>query len=80
LVEGNGAKAHTEGYQALLRTERLEQSILIRAFRGELLPQDPNDEPASTLLDRIHVQRIRSSTAKMSTVSHRKGKKYQKGK
>ena len=48
-------------------TERLEQactaatqrvrtctpSLLARAFRGELVPQDPNDEPASELLERI---------------------------
>jgi type I restriction enzyme, S subunit len=31
----------------------LNQSVLAKAFRGELVPQDPNDEPASTLLARI---------------------------
>jgi type I restriction enzyme S subunit len=35
------------------RAKALEQSILARAFRGELVPQDPDDEPASTVLDRI---------------------------
>ena len=35
----------------------LEQSILAKAFRGELVPQDPDDEPASALLDRIRAQR-----------------------
>ncbi len=39
------------------RTDRLEQSILAKAFRGELVPQDPNDEPASVLLDRIRRER-----------------------
>src|SRR5207245_785500 len=33
--------------------EKLTQSILAKAFRGELVPQDPNDEPASVLLERI---------------------------
>jgi type I restriction enzyme S subunit len=36
--------------------DRLEQSILAKAFRGELIPQDPNDEPASALLERIKNQ------------------------
>ena len=34
-------------------TDKLTQSILAKAFRGELVPQDPNDEPASVLLERI---------------------------
>ena len=41
-------------YQAAKqRTDKLTQSILAKAFRGELVPQDPNDEPASELLKRI---------------------------
>ena len=35
----------------------LRQSILKRAFEGRLLPQDPADEPASVLLERIRVER-----------------------
>jgi hypothetical protein len=35
----------------------LRRLILERAFRGELVPQDPSDEPAETLLDRIRVGR-----------------------
>ena len=33
--------------------DKLTQSILAKAFRGELVPQDPNDEPAEKLLERI---------------------------
>jgi type I restriction enzyme S subunit len=35
----------------------LDQSIVTKAFRGELVPQDPNDEPASVLLERIRAER-----------------------
>ena len=40
----------------LARAERLRQAILKRAFEGRLVPQDPNDEPASALLERIGVR------------------------
>ncbi|WP_064604437.1 restriction endonuclease subunit S [Photobacterium sp. J15] len=35
------------------RVDNLTQSILAKAFRGELVPQDPDDEPADKLLERI---------------------------
>ncbi len=41
----------------LKRAERLRQSILKEAFAGRLVPQDPNDEPASVLLERIRADR-----------------------
>lgn len=44
---------------ALTRAARLRQSILKRAFEGRLVPQDPNDEPASELLKRIKASRER---------------------
>jgi len=37
--------------------DRLDQAVLAKAFRGELVPQDPADEPASVLLERIRVER-----------------------
>ncbi|MFK3769784.1 hypothetical protein [Pseudomonas putida] len=39
------------------RIDHLAQSILAKAFRGELVPQDPKDEPASVLLEHIKAQR-----------------------
>ena len=33
--------------------EKCRESILKKAFSGKLVPQDPNDEPASVLLDKI---------------------------
>lgn len=39
------------------RVHSLEQGVLSKAFRGELVPQDPNDEPASDLLERIRAER-----------------------
>ena len=41
----------------LRRAEQLRQSILKKAFSGRLVPQDPNDEPASALLERIKAQK-----------------------
>lgn len=37
--------------------DKLPQSILAKAFRGELAPQDPNDEPASVLLEQIRKEK-----------------------
>lgn len=35
------------------KIEWLPQALLAKAFRGELVPQDPNNEPASVLLEKI---------------------------
>jgi type I restriction enzyme S subunit len=42
---------------SFMRAARLRQSILKRAFEGQLVPQDPNDEPADVLLERIRLSR-----------------------
>jgi type I restriction enzyme S subunit len=51
----SNVEAETVRASALL--DRLESALLAKAFRGELVPQDPNDEPASVLLQRIRAQR-----------------------
>lgn len=43
---------------ALEKVEELKTLILDQAFRGELVPQDPNDEPASVLLERIRAEQL----------------------
>lgn len=43
--------------ESLQQTETLRQSILKKAFSGQLVPQHPDDEPASVLLERIRAER-----------------------
>jgi len=47
---------------SLKQSEALRQSILKKAFEGKLVPQDPNDEPASVLLDRIKGEREKNKS------------------
>ena len=58
------AALEAEAARARALIDRLEAAILAKAFRGELVPQDPNDEPASVLLERIHAQRAAAPKAK----------------
>ncbi|MEP4380734.1 MAG: restriction endonuclease subunit S [Alphaproteobacteria bacterium] len=44
-------------------SDRLRQSVLQAAFSGNLVPQDPNDEPASALLKSISEQKIKYTVA-----------------
>jgi len=50
----------------LQRAERLRQSILDGAFRGELVPQDPADEPAEAVLARLRESSAAKAGQKMS--------------
>lgn len=54
---------------ALTRADALRQSILKQAFSGRLVPQDPADEPAPTLLARIKADRAKAPTAKRRKAS-----------
>jgi type I restriction enzyme S subunit len=63
----------------LKRAERLRQSILKRAFEGKLVPQDPNDEPASTLLERIKAEREAQIQDAARKTAARRRHKFGKG-
>jgi type I restriction enzyme S subunit len=57
-------RLEAEAARARSLIDRLESAILAKAFRGELVPQDPNDEPACVLLDRIRAERAAAPKAK----------------
>lgn len=46
--------------------DHLDKSVLAKAFKGELVPQDPSDEPASILLERMRAERTATSRPKRS--------------
>ena len=59
--------AYADRLEARLQTartaaERLTPALLAKAFRGELVPQDPNDEPAAELLRRLREARAAAPT------------------
>lgn len=58
--------------KAKVFVDKLTQSILAKAFRGELVPQDPNDEPASELLERVKAERLNKVPKKRENAKIRK--------
>lgn len=44
---------------AMQRVAKIEQALLAKAFRGELAPPDPHDEPADVLLQRILAEKVK---------------------
>lgn len=56
------------------QVDKLTQSILAKAFRGELVPQDPRDEPASMLLERIKIAPSALKSTKRSMTKRGKTK------
>jgi len=69
-IEGNSSNQTLTGFipfadkiearyaKAKAMLDKMPQSILAKAFRGELVAQDPTDEPASVLLERIKAKKI----------------------
>src|SRR5207244_1373974 len=53
---------------AIQRGTSVRHAILKKAFEGKLVPQDPNDEPASVLLDRIRAARSSSRPRSCDTL------------
>jgi type I restriction enzyme S subunit len=70
MAHADRLEAEAGRAQALL--DRLEAAILTKAFKGKLVPQDPNEEAASMLLERIRAQRV----AAAPTWKTKRGKRF----
>jgi type I restriction enzyme S subunit len=66
--------AEMEMARTLQRADRLRQAILKHAFEGKLVPQDPTDEPASVLLERIRAERAANANANPKSDRKRKAR------
>jgi len=77
LSMSNALSAENQTKSSTRELEQLDQRILSKAFRGELAPQDPKDEPASVLLERITEEKEQEA-AKQKPRNIQKGKKRKK--
>ena len=67
----------TRQHQSEQELENLFNSLMQRAFCGELVPQDPNGEPASELLKRIKEERV-AREAKIEAEKRKSKEKFLK--
>jgi type I restriction enzyme S subunit len=63
IADGEASDLLVSIDQSLKQSAAQRQNILRAAFSGQLVPQDPNDEPASVLLERIRAERAAHSKA-----------------
>ena len=64
-IATNSSRSAEEISRSSEASASLRQSILKSAFTGQLVPQDPNDEPASELLARIRAEQSRAPKKKL---------------
>ncbi|HRW34128.1 MAG TPA: restriction endonuclease subunit S [Thermotogota bacterium] len=64
--------------QAKEQVDKLSQSVLAKAFRGELVPQDPTDEPAEKLLERILEEKAKMEATLKKAKKKSTGKRTKK--
>jgi type I restriction enzyme S subunit len=66
-VEGKRSiaqRTRSQAERSAVQARGLRRSVLTAAFSGQLVPQDPDDEPASVLLERIQAERASATPAK----------------
>ncbi|AEI49711.1 restriction endonuclease subunit S [Runella slithyformis] len=62
FAQADALEAQYESLKA--KIEKLPQALLAKAFRGELVPQDPTDEPAAVLLQKIKAEAAKGGKKK----------------
>lgn len=65
-------------YNSVARCTRLRKSVLKWAFEGKLVDQDPTDEPAAMLIERIHAERQAATTLEQGRPAYGRRQKSRK--